>query len=93
MIRQKWHVGRRNVMVGDVVLIQDTNVLRGEWRMGVVTSTFPGLDGRVRRVTVSYKNFRPDERRDHYDGANFTDVERPVHRLIVLLAFDDNETN
>ena len=28
-IRKKWHLARRNLMVGDVVLIQDSNAIRG----------------------------------------------------------------
>ena len=31
IITQKWHVDRRNVQVGDVVLIQDSNAVRGKW--------------------------------------------------------------
>ena len=30
-IRPKWHVERRNVMEGDLVLVQDSNAVRGEW--------------------------------------------------------------
>ena len=47
VIRHKWHVDRRNVAKGDVVLIQDNNLLRGEWKKEVVTKVFPSQDGRV----------------------------------------------
>ena len=55
----------RNVKKGDVVLIQDGNAVRGEWKLGIVTKTFPSDDGKVRIVEVSYKNFCPDEKLDY----------------------------
>ncbi len=69
IIKQKWHVDRRNVQVGDVVLIQDSNAVRGEWKMGVVTAVHPSDDNKVRRVTVSYKNYRRDEPVEDYSGS------------------------
>ncbi len=89
IITQKWHVDRRNVQVGDVVLIQDSNAVRG--KMGVVTAVHPSDDNKVRRVTVSYKNYRRDEPVEDYSGARFTSIERAVHRLIVLVAVDDEK--
>ena len=68
----------RNVKKGDVVLIQVGNAVRGEWKLGIVTKTFPSDDGKVRRVEVSYKNFHPDEKLDTYNGINYTSVERAV---------------
>ena len=37
VVEQKWHVERRNVSVGDVVLFQECNTIRGEWKMAIVT--------------------------------------------------------
>ena len=77
---------RRNVKEGDVVLIQDSNALRGDWRIGIVTEAHPSHDNKVRRVTVSYKN------RCQGDSAKYTAiVERAVHRLIVLVPVDDDD--
>ena len=88
VIRPKWHVSRRNVMVGDVVMIQDEKAPRGQWRTGIVTKAEPGDDGRVRRVLVAYKNFSANEAVIDYKGTKFTTIERPIHRLIVLVAVD-----
>ena len=42
--------------MGDVVLIQDANLVRGEWRMGIVSKAEPSSeDGFVRNCTVKYK--------------------------------------
>lgn len=56
-IQPKWHVESRNVQKGNVVLVQDNNVVRGEWKLGIASETFPGKDDLVRRVKVSYNNF------------------------------------
>ena len=32
LIRQKWHVQRRNLRINDVCLLRDPDVFRGEWR-------------------------------------------------------------
>ena len=37
-IRQKWHVDRRNMAVGDICLLKDQNAYRGEWRLCEVAS-------------------------------------------------------
>ena len=51
-IRQKWQRPNRNVKVGDIVLIADENVPRGQWPMGRVTSVNVGRDDKVRSCTV-----------------------------------------
>ena len=50
--RKKWQVERRNVQVNDVVLVADSNTVRGKWSIGRITEVFPGPDGRVRNVKV-----------------------------------------
>ena len=75
MINPKWHTEARDVKNGDVVLIEDANVLRGQWKMGVVTRAIPSLDGRVRKANITYKN--PNET-----------VQRAVQKLIVIVPVD-----
>ena len=52
MLRQRWHTSHRNLKIGDVVLIQDSNLVRGNWKLGRVSIVYPGADGKVRRVDV-----------------------------------------
>ena len=70
-------------MVGDVVLIQESNQIRGKWKMGVVTQANPSLrDGFVRNIEVQYKN----------EGSNsFTKINRPVQRVIVIVPVDEDK--
>ena len=47
--RHKWFKQKRNLAVGDVVLIADDNTKRSCWPKAVVEETFPDKDGLVRR--------------------------------------------
>lgn len=40
----------------DLVLVQDTNMIREKWELAQVTEAEPGKYGKVRDVTVQYKN-------------------------------------
>ena len=86
LVRQKWHTSKRNVKMGDVVLIQDANLVRGEWRMGIVSKAEPSSeDGFVRNCSVKYKKSLPGSRFAH----SFTTVESSVQRLVVLVPVDE----
>ena len=50
--RQRWVEGKRNLSVGDLVLVRDDNTPRGQWPLGRISKTFPGSDGLVRSVEV-----------------------------------------
>ena len=78
VINPKWHSERRNVQKGDVVLIEDANALRGKWKMGVVSEAIVSEDGKVRKVSVTYKN--PNET-----------VRRPVQKLIVIVPVEGDK--
>ena len=90
-MQQKWHTKKRNVRVGDVVLIQDSNQVRGTWKLGKVSKVYPGDDARVRIVDIKYKNPRQGEPVDKYEGRGYVTMQRAVHRLIVLVQVDDSE--
>ena len=84
VIQPKWHVQRRNVRIGDVVLLQDSNVLRGEWKMGTITDIYTSRDNHVRKAEVTYKR----------ESTSIT-VSRPIQKLIILVpnesSSDDTE--
>ena len=73
----KWHSVRRNVKINDVLMIQDSNAVRGEWKLGLVVEILESKDGRVRNVEVMYKNGTTEEK-----------VRRAVQRLIVIVPAD-----
>jgi len=82
IVQQKWHTRYRNVKVGDVVLIQETGMIKGKWRMGKVNKADPSpRDGFVRKVNIQYKN----------PGAkSFTTINRPVQRIVVIVPVDED---
>ena len=55
VIQQKWHVAKRNLRVGDLCVVKDSNALRGEWRLAKVTTTYPDDKGKVRNVEIMVK--------------------------------------
>ncbi|XP_045139268.1 uncharacterized protein LOC123520764 [Portunus trituberculatus] len=55
LLHSKWHCSKRNVKVGDIVLVQDPNIIRGVWKLAQVIETKTGVDNIVRTVNVRYK--------------------------------------
>jgi hypothetical protein len=90
VVQRKWHKQGKNLQAGDVVLILDRNTLRGEYRLGLVKKVFPGSDGRVRKVLLSYKNFKVGEKVSKYSGVKDTLVTRSVQRLALLVPEDSS---
>ena len=54
--RQKWNVVKRNLAVGDVVLLADERVPREQWPLGRVVITHSDTAGNVQSVEVKTEN-------------------------------------
>ena len=78
--RQKWTKPRRNVAVGDVVIVMEDNCPRNQWKLARVTHVTRGEDGLVRKVKL-FLGVR--------DDASASELERPIHKLVLLLPSDD----
>ena len=91
IVRRKWHVSTRNLRPGDVVIVADKNVMRGNYRLGVVQEVFPDEDGKVRRVLVMYKNFHVGKYRSCYGVSEAVTVSRSVQRLALLVPVETEE--
>ena len=85
IIRQKWHIQKRNLMV-NVVMIQDSNAVQGNYKMGIVKKIMPSSDGLVRRVLESYKN---NVDGIDYKGKPYITAEKSVYDLIAIQAADE----
>ena len=72
--RRKWQKDRRNISVGDVVLMIDKQASRIQWPMGKVVRTFPSADGRVRKAEIRISR----------DGKTSLFI-RPVSELVLLI--------
>lgn len=51
-VRQKWTQQRRNIQVGDLVLLVEDDLAPSFWRTGRVQKVLPGPDGLVRNVRL-----------------------------------------
>ena len=65
------------------MLIQGSNALQGEWKLGIVSDVHPSHDNEVRQITMSHKHQHQGKA-----AARYTNIERAVHRLIVLVPVD-----
>lgn len=82
IVWQKWHTKVRNVC--DVVLIQDSNAIRGHGKLAQVTEDKSGKDDNVRDVELRYK-VQESESTDNgqVDSRRHTCIS--VHRIVIIL--------
>ena len=79
--RQKWTTPKRCMKEGDVVLVCDNESPRNQWPLAVVSKVFPSCDQLVRNVQIMTAK-----------GGERKFFERPVHKLVLLLAKENNES-
>ncbi|XP_036433700.1 uncharacterized protein LOC118812688 [Colossoma macropomum] len=75
--RQKWTMPRRNLQVGDIVLLRDKQTIRNCWPMARITATYPGKDGHVRKVEVKTT-----------DQGSVKTLLKPIAETVLLLPKD-----
>lgn len=86
IVRQMWHIDRRNACPGDIVLLQNKNAFPGQWRRVQVKSVKSCRYDKIRYVIVRYKIKRPG---NTYKGQDDVCVSRSVHRLVVTLTVEE----
>ena len=90
---QKWLNAKRNIAVGDIVLIEyKTKSFPGTYRLGRVTDVELDLkDNLVRTCTVVYKLVKPSSRnpRDFLKDITSKEVRLPVQRLVLILPVEE----
>ena len=91
VIRQKWHVAKRNVQKNDICVVKDSNLLRGEWRIARVSECYPDRNGRVRNVELMVKP-RQGTSAEYVPTVPIY-IRRHVNNLIVLVPSEDVEDN
>ena len=85
--RQKWTAPKRNMCVGDIVIVKDDNAPRNLWRLGRILETYPESDGFVRKVRLSVGTLNLD--RNGVRKSKLSELERPIHKLILLKETED----
>ena len=76
--RGKWLKPKRNIQLGDIVLVVDDSCPRCQWKLAKVVETYPGKDGLVRKVKLQVGDPKLAS-----SGPKF--IERPNHQLILLV--------
>lgn len=72
--RLKWTGTKRNIVVGDIVLIVDETAPQNLWVMGRVIQTFPDSRGFVWRLLVKTK---------------ISKLDRPITKICLLQEAED----
>ena len=67
-------------------MLEDSNSMRGSWRLAEVEEAAPGRDGKVRDVTIKYKNLNDDK---FYTGGKDVILKRSVHKLVLVLPIEE----
>ena len=84
--RAKWNHPRRNLSIGDVVIVKDDNLPRNCWQLARVSKTYPSEDRYIRSVQVDLGDATL-----HADGKRkgpVKQLDRPVNKLVLLLPSD-----
>ena len=50
--RKKWHQSKKNLQVGDIVLLVSPESPRAHWPLGKIIEVYPGKDGYIRSVKL-----------------------------------------
>ena len=67
--RVKWQNARRNLAIGDLVLVLDESAPRGLWPLALVKNVFTSIDGLVRSVRVK---------------TSTSEYVRPITKIVML---------
>ena len=83
-VRRKWRRRQPNLAAGDVVIMREEGVCRGDWRLARVEEAYVAEDGLVRKCKVSVADPSPSYGKR---GGSITrsTYERPVHKLTLLV--------
>ena len=81
-VRQKWTRKSRNFLVGDIVLVKDSEIFtrRNGWPLACVEEVFPSDDGLVRKVKLRVANKQADKT---------SSLVRPITKLVLLVGCDE----
>ncbi|KAM7380993.1 hypothetical protein PAMP_004254 [Pampus punctatissimus] len=80
--RQKWLRKSRNSQVNDIVILQDDNSPRNEWKLGKVVEVQPSTDGVVRKLKLLVSDTTLEKGKLH---TRVTHLERPIHKVVTLI--------
>lgn len=74
---------RRNVQVGDVVIVKEDNIPRNEWKLAKIVEANIDDDGLVRKVKIQVGESNLGKKGERLKQPSC--LERPVQKLVVLV--------
>ena len=74
---KNWANTKRNLKVGDIVILQEANTIRNDWQMYRVMQAYCGEKGFVRNVRLKIESINQTDRNNI--------VDRPVSKVVLLL--------
>ena len=83
---RRWRKVKKNLCVGDIVLIEYANALKDEYRVGRIVATHPDRSGLVRSVTVAYRRRDIREKASEYKFKPLVEEMMAVQRLSLLVS-------
>uniref|UniRef100_A0A1A8V575 DUF5641 domain-containing protein n=1 Tax=Nothobranchius furzeri TaxID=105023 RepID=A0A1A8V575_NOTFU len=86
VLRQRWHTPKRNLQLGDIVMMKDEGLPRNEWRLARVVQATKNRDGLVRRVKICLGDNKLGKNGERLTKQSV--LERPVQKLVLLLHGD-----
>ena len=80
--RQKWRKSKRDVQLGDIMMVKDDDVPRNCWKLGRVCKVLTDTDDHIRRVqlVIGDSTLTKDGKRNK----KVSTLERPIHKLILI---------
>ena len=87
--RNKWTHPRRNLTVGDVVIVKEDTLPRNCWQLARVSKTYPSKDGHVRSVQVVLGDAALPS--DGKRKGPVRRLDRPANKLVLLVPSEVDE--
>lgn len=82
--RKKWHKTNRNAKINDIVIVQDDQASRNDWKLAKVVAIHPSEDGCIRKVQL----LMSDSLLDDHGKSKPVLLDRPIHKTVTLLEAD-----
>ena len=89
--RQKWVTRKRNLQVGDVVILAEEDTPRNSWKLARVEIVYPGPDELVRKVQLRLADTNMNCKGERTKPASY--IDRPIHKLVLLHPAPEDESN
>ena len=90
LVRRKWHFSQRNMRIGDICFLRDSNSMRGDFRRCRVSNVYPDRRGRIRNVEILATQSQNGSPSYHPQG--LSRLKRHVSNLIVILPVEEADS-